>query len=142
MPYFHGSFDKLEIGLNLRPQDGTGSTVETLDRLFEECRPTRCIPRTEAVYLVRDPDLIDAVGGFTEFVYEVRPEGTPEGSDLAWLTEAQLALEEGDADRARNCASNYWAGIPFEHADRSVFEYRVRSATIVREAEGELDFAL
>jgi hypothetical protein len=89
MPYFHGSFDPLDVGLHLSPSSDAGSTDPDLDTLFEVVRPADRIPRAEAVYLVTNPDDIDAVGGYTDHVYEVEPEGTIEKCDLAWYSQAQ-----------------------------------------------------
>lgn len=129
--FYHGSFEPLDIGCHLRPGGRSGGTDE-LDRLFEEARPGGCLPRSGSVFMCVNEDDIDACGGYTEHVYEVEPAGPVERSDLAWYTQAQIHLEDGDAEAARNCALAYWDGLPFPDEESSVFEYRAAGAVVRR----------
>ena len=138
MPYYHGSFEPLDLGLRLRAGDDTGSTDPALDALFESCRPAGMIPRSEAVYMVKDIEDIDAAGGYVDNVYEVEPEGVVEASDLAWYSKAQVHLEEGDMAAARHCAVAYWDGLLCDDEDTSLIEYRARAAVVVRNVDEDV----
>jgi len=133
---YHGSYDELTLGtvLTARRDGYVGSADGQLEALFESHRPEGCIPRGEAVFLVTDPDLIDAAGGYTDFVYEVEASDM-QAHDLAWYTQAQCLLADGFTDRASECARNYWAGLPFHDPNDSLTEYLARSALVVAECE-------
>jgi hypothetical protein len=134
--FYHGSFDELAIGtvLEARPRGYVGSADPDLENLFERVRPEGCIPRQQAVFLVADPDLIDAAGGYTDFIYEVEAV-SPRSHDLAWYTQAQILLDDGDIPGAEEAARNYWDGVPYPKRSSSLIEYLVRSATVVAEFE-------
>jgi len=136
--FFHGSYDELPIGtvLTARGDGYVGSADGQVEALFESHRPEGCIPRGEAVFLVADPDLIDAAGGYADFVYEVETDAA-QGHDLAWYTQAQCLLGDGFTDRAAECALKYWAGIPFDDPSASLTEYLARSASVIAELDEE-----
>jgi len=137
MRYYHGSRKPLDAGLRLRPGRGTGETHPELDALLDAWRPEGTIPRGEAVYLVADPDDVDAAGGHTDHLYEVEPEGAAERSDLAWYSQAQTHLCDGNLEAAAACARAYWSGEPFPDRGSSLFEYRARAAVVVRDLDEE-----
>jgi len=134
MRLYHGSYGEIGIGTVLTARAGgyAVSADADLEGLFERHRPEGCIPRREAVFLVADPDLIDAAGGYTDFIYEVEADA-PQGHDLAWYTEAQSRMEDGDMDGAAEAARCYWAGAPFPDSDSSLTEFLARSATVMAE---------
>jgi len=132
--FYHGSFDEIGIGTVLTARAGgyAGSADRDLEGLFERLRPEGCIPRHEAVFLVSDPGLIDAAGGYTDFVYEVEADAA-QGHDLAWYTEAQVRLEDGDMEGAADAARSYWDGAPFPDRSSSLTEFLSRSAEVTAE---------
>lgn len=133
---YHGSWDPLDEGTALRPGFGGGAIVDTeLEALFEAARPEGLVPRREAVFMAADPDEIDALGGYTEFVYEVAPGGPVTAHDLAWYSQAQAHMAVGEDAEARRCADAYWSGTAFPEAARSVFEYLGTAATVGREVD-------
>jgi hypothetical protein len=142
MRYWHGSSARVAEGAALVPAPrgyAAAAAESPLERLVEERRPAGAISRAEAVFLVGDPGDVDAAGGYVDFVYEVEPAGAAERHDLAWYTEAQLRLEDGDPAGAAACADAYWAGTPFRDRRSSLFEWLCRSARVVREEpEGEI----
>lgn len=142
LTFFHGSFDPLLIGTCIRSggaQSFVASTDEELEAVFEAARPAECIPRSEAVFLASDPEDIDALGGYTEHVYEVilSPGEAASAHDLAWYSEAQISLEDDDMAGAAGHAARYWSGERFPDAGQGILEYLVRSALVVRELVDE-----
>lgn len=129
-PLYHGSSEELEIGTFLTKQeDGYVQTVgDPNENILEDMRPTDKISRFDAVFMVDDIELIDAVGGNIDYVYSVEPEGRVEKSDLAWMTEMDMV---DDMDTKREYAMNYWNGIPFHDEEMSAFEYRTTKAEVI-----------
>lgn len=133
---YHGSIAELQIGCTLVPQAGgytKSCNSQDLEELFESLRPDNKIPRSESVYMCNDVDLIDLAGGYTDFIYQVNPVGAIEESDLAWYTQAQIQLEDGDRDGAIESAKNYWSGELFVYDNASCIEYRCREATVIKQ---------
>lgn len=142
MEYFHGTIFNMPIGFELTPQpNGYANNPATskLEDLFEECRPANKTPRAKAVYISDDMDLIDAAGGYTDVIYVVEPVGEPEKSDLAWYTEADNHLQEGNYFDAMICASNYWSGKEYIHPEKSCFEFRCVRAKVLSVSEINVD---
>jgi hypothetical protein len=136
MKYYHGSIDELPIGLMLKNQkDGYTSdeVVKDLESLFDKYKPKDKISRKEAVYLADNPDDIDNLGGYTDFIYEVNPLDEPEKSDLSWYS--KVGSEMGDffdideelSENVKEMLDNYWNGVASENP---VWEYRVYNADI------------
>ena len=139
---YHGSAEEFAPGAVLTPQPGGYATLPDEDiagpeAALEEHRPPGMIPRAEAVFMVDDPDMIDAAGGYDDHVYEVRPVGAAEASDMAWYSELSVywfdLTERADEDEIRRLAEGYWSGEPFPDRSRGLFEYRARSAVVERE---------
>jgi hypothetical protein len=144
MTYYHGSRKLFEKGFLLAPQaDGYAKNPEvaSLEALFESRRPQGKTARSNSVYLVTDPDLIDASGGYNDAVYTVKPRSVPEESDLAWYSEAHCELETDppNMDRITTCIDNYWAGTPFPDEDRRCPEYRTKWAEVTSLFELNVD---
>lgn len=138
MRYFHGSFDPLPVELHLAGRgeayaqawDGTDFYP-----VLERYRPPSSLAHHAAVFMVDDPDLIDAAGGATEWCAEVVPAGRVERHDLAWCTRISELLGDGHAVEAaavRTAAEAYWLGAPFPDPDRSLWEYLTPSAQVLR----------
>ena len=140
----HGSVEEFGPGTVLEPQPGGYATLPDEDiagpeAALERHRPPGMIPRAEAVFMVDDPDTIDAAGGYDDHVYEVRPVGPAEASDMAWYSEMSVywsdLAERADEDEIRRLAEGYWSGEPFPDRSRRLFEYRARGAVVEREVE-------
>jgi hypothetical protein len=129
---YHGSDKKFEIDFKLLPQNEytSNNNSSELEKLFEQRKPIDMISRKNSVFLADDIDLIDALGGYTDIIYEVSVDDNIERSDLAWYTESQKHLEEGSLILASKCADKYWSGDIFYDDNQSCFEYRVSSAKI------------
>lgn len=133
---YHGSRKKFSLNFKLEPQNEYTSSdnIQYLEDFFENLKPQNCISRKEAVYLSDNLDLIDVSGGYTDIIYEVSTDYY-EKSDLAWYTEAQSFLDNGKTISAKKCAENYWNGVPFIDEERSCFEYRAKTATVINIVE-------
>ena len=141
---YHGSAEEFAPGAVLTPQPGGYATLPDEDiagpeAALEEHRPPGMIPRAEAVFMVDDPDMVDAAGGYDDHVYVVEPDGPAEASDMAWYSELSVYWadmdEKGEHDEIRRLAEGYWSGEPFPDKSRGLLEYRARRATVVREVE-------
>ena len=144
MKYLHGSTKIFGKDFILLPQpDGYANTCETpeFEAYVESRRPSDKLSRLKSVFLSEDADLIDGAGGYTDAIYEVKPLSPPEGSDLAWYTEAFGEFDSKqyggtyDSEKLDSCIDAYWSGIPYSDPENSNFEYRVSSAQVVRMVE-------
>lgn len=133
MLYYHGSINSLPIGLELKPNKKGYVQLNKLETLFEQYKPNHCLSRFESVFLCSNPEDIDYCGGFNDFIYQVNSNETPQKSDLAWYTQAQFFLEENNLLDAIVAVKNYWSGKQYYPAEQSVYEYRVKSAVILKE---------
>lgn len=138
MRYVHGSFDPLPVGLVLTgrgkayAEDWSNSGFY---EVLERYRPASSLAHHDAVFMVSDPDDIDAAGGGTEWCAEVRPMGPVERHDLGWCTRISELLGDGvapDDDRVRFAAEAYWLGA--ERPEGPFWEYLTARATVVRTA--------
>lgn len=143
--FYHGSQKHFPNGLTLAPQpDGyvNGGDDAGFEQLVESRRPADKTSRSLSVFLVTDPDLIDAAGGYNDAVYVVNPQSTPEESDLAWYSEAfcEMDKQPHSMDRVMECIDKYWSGEPFPAVERRCPEFRVTSATVLELGELNVDF--
>ncbi len=146
---YHGSRCYFENGSVLLPQAGgyvREEDVREFEALLDSRRPESCLSRLASVFLSADPDLIDGAGGYVDAVYRVQPLSEPQGSDLAWYSEAwcEYSSEPRDDQRIHELIDGYWSGQPYPDPDVSNFEYRVTGAEVIEMAElnvelGELD---
>lgn len=129
--FFHGSANPLSNGLKLVPQtDGYVKFADNeLEQFFELHRPENKISRSKAVFLSDDIDLIDCLGGYTDYIYSVLIDSTPSKHDLHWYTLAYAYLQEGLTEKATECAFNYWHSIEAE-SQLSCCEYLTTHAFI------------
>ncbi len=137
--FFHGSKNNLEIGETLISQVDTGYTSYeeciSIENAFEYFRPEDKISRKTAIYLVDNPNIIEKVGGYDDYIYEIDPIGNIQKSDLYWYNE--VAKEMGDffeieelTEKAKKYIENYWNSV--ESLEKNI-EYRVESAVIKNE---------
>lgn len=134
--FYHGSINEMAIGVFLRAQpNGYVQTTEDqeLEALMESCRPEDKISRNDAVYFTNDIELIEPLGGYSDFIYEVEPIGDYSRHDLAWYSEAQTRLDNGDMKGAEEAARKYWSGEQFHNLSRSAYEYLCGEAEILEE---------
>lgn len=137
---YHGSREEFPPGFVLEPQPGgyadlPDEDIAEVEAIVEAHRPPGMIPRREAVFMVDDPEMIDSAGGYDDHVYEVEPIGQAEASDMAWYSELSVYWIDMPEDERRRLAEGYWSGDPFPDKSRGLFEYRARSARVVREVE-------
>lgn len=136
--YYHSTDVDLPNGELLIPTPSGFAgerSVKELEALFESVRPQGEIPRSDASFLCRSLDDLDGAGGREGIVYAVEPLGDVGWSDLAWYSEAQLALEEGDHQSARAYAEAYWSGEPFPVVDQRLPEGRCRALKVLDRVE-------
>ena len=137
--YFHGSRNGNLVGLRISPNPkGYAALADrVLEALFERRRPSGCLPRAGAVFMVADPDEVDAAGGCTDFIYRVEPICPPEAHDVAWYSEAAVRLSDGDPPGAEACADAYWDGRRFPVRSARLVEYLASGATVAECVGGD-----
>jgi hypothetical protein len=116
--FYHGSSQPLEIGGRLRPGGGTCGD-EAVEALLERTRPTGALARSQAVFMVTEPDEVDAAGGSTDHLYIVRPDREVRAYDMAWVTEAHCKGQGADICPASDAAVSA-AGPEVSHFARPV----------------------
>lgn len=135
--FYHGSKNLIENQEKLTPQEDSYTNYEeciSIENAFEFYRPENKISRQKCVYLVEDPNMIDNVGGYIDYIYLVNPENNyTEKSDLSWYTMA--SMEMGDffeleelTEKSIAYIVNYWNSTPSENP---CWEYRASQATII-----------
>lgn len=137
MRFFHGSFNELPVNLVL---EGRGEDYEnewsktTFFSVLEKYRPAGYISHKKAVFLCHNPDDIDAAGGGTDYICEIKVLGNIQRHDMNWCSEISCLIEDGVSDndpRVKECAINYWTGIPYTDESISVWEYITDKALIL-----------
>ena len=130
--FYHGSQNEFPVGFVLLPQtEGYVHQEKHFEDRIEKYRPPNKISRFDAVFMTSNPNNCEPAGGYSDFIYEVVPNGQVDRSDLAWYSEAEIYLEATE-NEVKECAINYWNGVPFKNPSNSQWEYRARSATIIR----------
>jgi hypothetical protein len=131
MDLYHGSNFSFPTKVIKPFNDYTSQdSVKELEALFESVRPHQCIfSRLNCVFLASREEHIDYLGGYTDYIYLVVVNNY-EQSDLAWYSQADRELEEGDIAEAKKSALKYWLGEPFDIPEHSLFEYRTDIAYI------------
>lgn len=140
--FFHGSTKKLNIGDFLVPQKNGYVSGECVDdpekdahfrteKILELYKPETAISRLNSVFMVADPDEIDAAGGYTNAIYIVEPEGTVLRCNMAWYSELYCYCfdENVDENIVKEIAKKYWAGTPKGEDD--LFEFLCKKAKII-----------
>ena len=149
--YYHGSQSEFPVGFVLTPQPGGYATlpdedIAEVEAIIERFRPTDKIPRSEAVFMVGNPDEIDQAGGYDDFVYTVEPVGKVEASDLSWYSKISVYWMDMTDDEKQQLAEGYWSGEVFTDTEllggskHSLIEYRARGAKVLSVDSGS-DFS-
>jgi len=133
--FYHGSYDKLEVGEILTPgeddyEENWGHN-EWYQALHKH-KPMESRQHSWSVFMVADEDDIDLAGGADDYVYVVEPVGDVERHDLNWASEISYLLDQGhdiNSNEVKEAAINYWTGQP--HTNESVWEYLAPKAKIV-----------
>jgi hypothetical protein len=143
---YHGTRREFSIGEILKPQhDGYVHRTDEkphqlLEHLLEKCRPDGKVSRSDAVFLIADPEEIDRAGGYTDHVYECEPIGPVSKCNLDWYGKAYLVCEhiileddpdyspDDDLEIVHQYCLNYWNAVP---SDSAIYEYLTPQAKIV-----------
>ncbi len=153
---YHGSQSEFTIGTILTPQidgyvtnDDADEQHHTLERAMEKYRPSHCVSRYKAVFLIADPDDIDNAGGYNDFVYECEPLSTVTRCNLHWYSLAyalceheELSAQEAKAQgldyypdweepELKEYCLNYWNAVPHTLSD-DLYEYLTTSARVIK----------
>jgi len=151
--YIHGSGWELPIGAELSAHRAslTWSGAETIRRteeLLDSLRPAHCLSRYDCVYMTDTTDLgvIEASGGYSNYVYRVEPEGTVERNHVGWweLINRSFHGTHGGTvptkEQLADWARSYWAGIECPSDLRvknkpSAWEYRARTVRVIEDVD-------
>jgi hypothetical protein len=140
--FFHYTSAHLSIGETLIAQDnGYCQQPENaaMEAILEDFRPNRCISRSDAVFLTKDPiddgDKVGALGSDYELEVSVCKDTIHQRSDLNWLSEIDQEYEsvgdiynEFSEKEIQTIAEGYWSGKPY--SDKPSYEFRALSAKI------------
>ena len=136
--YIHGSRKYFQAGFILLPQsDGYVHSTDTEEHesVFERYRPKNRLSRLNSVFMLSSNDInnIDNAGGYNDYVYKVEPHGKVEKSDMGWYSEISrlIDLDSNDSELI-TIVKNYWNGVPYRNRSHSLWEYRAKSATVVK----------
>lgn len=136
MRYFHGSYDAHEAGTVFQ---GRGSSYEEkwaktdFYAALERWRPADKIAHRDAVFLVADPDDLDAVGSATDWCLEMEPLGPVSCHDVGWSSTVSLLISDGhkiDSAEVQTAAEAYWSGRPCPGEE--MWEYITTEARVLR----------
>jgi len=155
--YTHGSGWKLPIGTELSAHKASltrssKGTMRLTEGLLELHRPPHCLSRYDSVFMTdtTNLDVIEASGGYANYVYRVEPEGMVERNHLGWwelINRHFHTTHEWDSaiqERLAGWARSYWDGIECPSDLRvknkpSTWEYRARSVTVVEDVDPDPD---
>lgn len=133
--FYHGSNNPLPIGTILKPHKDSYTKDpynKDLEDILEKYRPEDKLSRFDSVFISDDINLIDPSGGYVDYIFEVKPIGKVESSDLAWYTEVQLT---DDPIKQKEFSLKYWSGEKHSDKRMSCVEYRCNSAEIMEMVE-------
>lgn len=139
--FYHGSKNDLPIDTVLESTEDDGYTSYeeciSIENAFEYYKPFDKISRKTAIYLVDNPECIEKVGGYEDYIYKVEPEGNVEKSDLYWYN--MVSKEMGDffeveeiTKQAQKYIENYWLGV---ESNNPTIEYRINKGVVTEEIE-------
>jgi hypothetical protein len=148
---YHGSKRRFRVGTVLRAQrygyaHASGfpafekRVITMCEDFLEKFRPADAIPRRSALFMVDDPAIIDEVGGYEDYVYQVEPIGPVTRCNLYWYSnlDGYCMNLDGRPDRADMydvaiIAKAYWAAAPndLDEPHRDQIEYLAQSAKII-----------
>jgi len=153
--YIHGSGWELPIGTELSAHKAslTRSAVDTIratEGLLESLRPAHCLSRYHSVFMTDTDEIavIQATGGYTDYLYRVEPEGAVERNHVGWWEiinrhfNTPASSQSASLEQLVGWARSYWAGIecPADLRQKrkpSSWEYRASGATVVEEVDPE-----
>lgn len=131
--FFHGSDIFLPVGTILKPRTDYEAFWKSLDSysILEKYRPSDKMAHKDSVFMVQSDLEIDGAGGGTEYVFKVKPLGPVEKHDMAWATKISELLDNIDETSIKQCAENYWLGVPFYNKSESLWEFLTPAAEII-----------
>lgn len=140
MPYYHGSSIPHKIGTILTAKRKEISHKFDSSRIDEELselyRPSNKISRLECIFMSKNLNIIDTLGGAMNYLYLVKPVGKVEKSNLVWQS---IATQIEDEDMKIAAIKEYWKGtdpakVLGEEAYDSLnrWEYRARQIIILK----------
>jgi len=133
---YHGSNKRMKLGTIITSRSDGYTSMESereIEDLFEKYKPANKISRKNCVYMVSNPDDIDAAGGYSDYIYMVNPIGPIDKSDLSWYAEVDGLLHDKNKNIKiiKSYINNYWTGVQYKTKEHSLFEYRANSAKII-----------
>jgi hypothetical protein len=143
MPYYHGSSIPHKIGTILTAKRKEISHKFDSSRIDEELnelyRPSNKISRLECIFMSKNLNIIDTLGGAMNYLYLVKPIGKVEKSNLVWQS---IATQIEDEDMKIAAIEEYWKGtdpakVLGEEAYDSLnrWEYRARQIIILQQID-------
>ena len=135
MRYYHGSEVELPVGTVLQPRSDYKERWGHNDffQALESNRPANCLPHSNAVFMCDNDEDVDAAGGGTEYLFELRPIGKVSKHDMNWSSQISALVSDGyslDSDEVKLAAQNYWAGVPHDECE-PLWEYLCEQAEVV-----------
>jgi len=119
MKFFHTSGYAYKVGQVVVGRKNKGF-FDGAEKIMELYRPKGKVSRLQCIYMVSDLRLIDAAGGDTTYVYEVKPIGSVTKADQCWMGRMWYQWygdKYGDLKRInpkdekwRELAEGYWGG--------------------------------
>lgn len=98
MPYYHSSSIPHKIGTILTAKRKEISHKFDSSRIDEELnelyRPSNKISRLECIFMSKNLNIIDTLGGAMNYLYLVKPIGKVEKSNLVWQSIATQIEDE------------------------------------------------
>ena len=135
MRFFHGTYEKLENGITLsgREEEYEKDWSNTdFYKILELFRPEEMISHKSGVFLCHHPDDIDAAGGGTDYICEMKPVGKIQRHDMNWSSEISSIMSDGyDLEKIEKAASNYWKGVAYGNGKDSLWEYIAEGALVL-----------
>jgi len=136
--YYLGSAVELAPGSLVLPVEGGCASNDpdygAAERLLAERRPEGRIPRSEALVLVADPDVLPFVGAPTDHVYVVETQDA-QPHDHSWINVSYFMGLDGEHESAVEAADGYWSGEDFPTHSIVLPTYLARSARVVSRYE-------
>jgi hypothetical protein len=130
--YYHGSYDKLPVGTVLRPSDEYDDTwSEPVFKILEQHRPAGALAHNQAVFMADSPQDVDNLGGATDWLFTVVPNGPIVRYDQSWVSKISELLDDNTPESIAviQAATNYWASVAND--SECIWEYLTPTATII-----------
>jgi hypothetical protein len=130
--YYHGSYNELPVGTVLHPSDEYDDKWSDASfKVLEQHRPVGTLAHRQAVFMAATPQDVDNLGGATDWLFTVKPNGPVVRYDQSWVSVISELLDDNppDSPAVIQAATNYWASV--KNGSECVWEYLTTSATIV-----------